>query len=123
MVCKMNSRSGASGSGRSTRQLNINVMFGGPPVLNMNSTSLLYPITITPCASFGSPPPRVPQTPRIARLSRSYSSTTGHSSGDSSFEHDDPELVAPRKQTSRQRNVWRDYIRVFKFDWKTKNLA
>ena len=123
MVCKMNSRIGASGSGRSTRQLNINVMFGGRPALNMNRTPSLSHVVVTPFVSCGSPPPIVLQLSRIARLSRSSSSTTGHSSGDSSFEHDDPELVAPRKQTSRQRNVWRDYIRVFKFDWKTKNLA
>jgi hypothetical protein len=101
----MNSRSGASGSGRSTRQLNINVMSGGPPALNMNGTPPLSPVAVSPSVSFGSPPPRVPQAPRIARLSKSSSSTTGRYSGDSSFEHDDPELVAPREQAIQQRNV------------------
>ena len=95
----MNSHSGASGSGRSTSQLNINFMFGGPPALNMNITPPLSPVVVTPSASFGSPAPRVPQAPHIARFSRSSSSTTGHSSGDYSSEHDDSELVVPREQT------------------------
>ena len=98
VVCRMNSRSSASGSGRSTRQLNINVMFGGPPALNMNKTPPLSHVAITPSVSFRSPPPRVLQAPRIARLSRSFSSTTGHSSGDYSSEHDNPKFVSPREQ-------------------------
>jgi hypothetical protein len=115
----MNSRNGASGSGRSTCQLNINVMFGGPPALNMNRTPPLSLVVVSPSVSFGSPPLRVPQAPRIARFSRSSSSTTGHYSGDFSFEHDDPEFVAPREQTTQQRNVGREYRRVFKANWKT----
>ena len=78
----MNSSSGASGSGRSTRQFNINVMFSGPSALNINKTPPLSPVAITPFVSFGSPQPRVPQAPCIARLSRNSSSTTGHSNRD-----------------------------------------
>jgi hypothetical protein len=85
----------------------------------MNRTPPLSHVAVTPSASFGSPPPRVPQAPRIARLSRSSSSTTGHSSGDSSSENDDRELVAPREQAPRHRNVGRVYRRVFKPNWKT----
>ena len=69
-------------------------MFGGPPALKVNRTPPLSPVVVTPSLNFGSPPPRVPQAPRIARLSRSSSSTNGQSSGDSSSEHDDPKLVA-----------------------------
>ena len=105
----MNSHSGASRSGRSTRQLNINVMFGGRPALNMNRTPSLSNVVVTPFVSCGSPPPIVLQLSRIARLSRSSSSTTGHSSGDSSFEHDDPKVVAPREQALRHRNEGREY--------------
>ena len=92
----MNSHSGVSGSGRSTRQLNINVMFGGPHALNMNRTPSLSSVVVIPSVSFESPPPRVPQAPRIARHSRSSSYTSGHSSGDSNSEHDDHEFVASK---------------------------
>ena len=115
----MNSCSGASGLGRLTRQLNINVMFSGPPALNMNETPPLSPVAVTPPVNVGSPLPGVPEAPHIARISRSSNSTSGHSSGHSSSEHDDPELVGPMEQAPQQRNVGREYRRVFKANWRT----